>query len=164
MIGQLYYYLAALIGVGFLLGGAIAGLLSLRDLILPGDFTSSDEAIAGMLHGLTFVLIGVACLWWHLREARRREERPHREVFWGRSLYFHLVAALSLGFVLTGLALSLNALVELVVPRCGVADGGCFPSSRDDVRLLVNGGIVLLVSGPVWFWHLRQGRALTRPA
>ncbi|HEX2267378.1 MAG TPA: DUF5671 domain-containing protein [Actinomycetota bacterium] len=174
-LGQLYYYLAALTGVGFLVGGAIGALLGVRDLILPGEFGSSRETVGSVLHGAAFALIGAVCLWWHLREARRRDERPHADVFWGRSLYFHLVAALALGFVLTGVSLLLMGLVDLVFPECIVGDSvpraaasaSCVPDPdvpevrEASIRQILDAAIILVVSAPVWFWHLRRGRQLT---
>lgn len=118
----------------------------------------------------------MGCLWWHLREARRREERPHTDAFWGRSLYFHVVAALALGFVLTGLVLLLIGIVDVVLPECAHLDlpsgatgvdgnGGCVPVEREaSIRLIVDSGIILVVSAPVWLWHLRRGRQLTTAA
>ncbi|MDP8955603.1 MAG: DUF5671 domain-containing protein [Actinomycetota bacterium] len=174
VLGQLYYYLAALTGVGFLLGGAMAALFGVRDLLFSQEFGPGPRGAAqNALHGLSFAVIGAVCLLWHLREARRREERPHADVFWGRSLYFHLVAGLALGFVVTGLALLLSGIVDLVLPECahfdlppGAADveasGMCVPTEREaTIRLIVDYGIILVVSAPIWFWHLRRGRQLT---
>jgi hypothetical protein len=57
-------------------------------------------------------------LWWHLREARRREgHRIHRES-WGGVLYFYLVALISLLIALGGVVATLHALRDWALPIC----------------------------------------------
>ncbi len=154
----------------------MAALFGVRDLLFGASSDRGPSGRTDALRGLAFAVIGAVSSWWHLREARRREEGPHADVFWGRSLYFHLVAAVALGFVLTGLALLLGATVDLVLPECAHFDrpfgavsidasGSCVPTGREaTIGLMVDYGIILVVSAPVWFWHLRRGRQLTTGA
>jgi uncharacterized membrane protein YhaH (DUF805 family) len=174
VISQLYYYIASVIGVGFLIGGAIAALLGLRQAILPQEFETARHGIHQLLEGLAIGLPGLAILVWHLREARGRESRVPREPFWGGSLYFHLVALVALGFIVGGAIALLGSLVDLTLPECfqsfaelgeseaparGVRE--CYPSGSEAARNLLDAGIVLIVAMPVWWWHLRQGRKAT---
>jgi hypothetical protein len=188
VIAQLYYYLVAAIGVGFVLGGVIAVLFGLRALVLPEEFQETRDAFRTMLNGLAFALTGAALLWWHLREARRREDRPLRAAFWGRSLYFHLVAFVALWFVVGGVIAMLNVAVEAALPHCdfpvaepifpgsepgvtfeepveGVTatQASCFPSPAEAGRRALDAAIFIIAAGPVWWWHLRQGRRATDP-
>ena len=177
VISQLYYYGAAVIGVAFLLGGAIAGLLGLRTLVLPREFQTVRDGVRGLLNGVAFALPGLALAWWHLREARRRDGGPFTDAFWGSSLYFHLVSLVALGFVLVGTIGVLTALVDLAVPHCfsdqaiwEVTVGGetttqalreCYPSASEAARSTLDFALVLAVGAPVFLWHLREGRKLT---
>jgi len=117
-IAQLYYYVAAVIGMGFLVGGAITALSGVRQLILPQADDTHREAVRQILHGAAFVLPGAATLWWHLREATRREHRPFAPAFWGRALYFHLVALVALAFVMGGVVSTLAAAADATLPQC----------------------------------------------
>ncbi|HEX9824039.1 MAG TPA: DUF5671 domain-containing protein [Actinomycetota bacterium] len=177
VISQLYYYGAAVIGVAFLLGGAIAGLLGLRTLVLPREFQTVRDGVRGLLNGIAFALPGLALAWWHLREARRRDGGPFTDAFWGSSLYFHLVGLVALGFVLTGTIGVLTALVDLAVPHCfssetiyGITASAeesvvglreCYPSASEAARSTLDFALVLAVGAPVFWWHLREGRRLT---
>jgi hypothetical protein len=122
-ISQLYYYVAAVIGVGFLVGGGIAMLSGVRHLILPRPYDTNREAVRQILHGAAFALPGGAALWWHLREAARRERHPYPAVFWGRAVYFFLVALVSLAFVMAGAGTTLAAAADAAVPICFVPPG-----------------------------------------
>lgn len=184
VVSQIYYYVAAVGGFGLFLGGTIAVLFGLRELVLPREFETTRDGVSALLHGLAFVLPGVAIMWWHLRQARKREERPPTTVFWGRVLYFHLVSLVSLLFVAIGTVGTLVNLAEAATAECGSAPssrvqtipdeaelefrvpGGleaCYPTRDDALRNAVDSGIVLVVAGPVFWWHLRQGRRLTAP-
>jgi Domain of unknown function (DUF5671) len=124
-ISQGYYYLAAVIGVGFLLGGVIAALIGLRELVLPtpsgnGSLveSSSREAVRSILGALAFAIPGGLVFWWHLREARRRDARPVGGTFWGSALYFHLVALVALSIALGGAISLLHSLLDGALPSC----------------------------------------------
>ncbi|HEX6399612.1 MAG TPA: hypothetical protein VF108_03965 [Actinomycetota bacterium] len=129
-ISQVYYYVAATIGVGFLVGGAIATLIGLRQLIFgasPGDFggtyveagtVASRDALRSILGGLAFAVPGGLVFLWHIREARRRERAFVPGAFWGSALYFHLVAAIALPVALGGLVAGLHALRDAALPSC----------------------------------------------
>jgi len=172
VLSQLYYYAAAVVGVGLLIGGGIAALMGVRTLVLPEEFEQARDGVRGLLIGLCFLLPGAALLWWHLREARRREGGPATDAFWGTSLYFHLVALVALAFVLIGTIGILISAVDAALPRCFLPPEGvtsmllseCSPSREDAARMALNFAIVLIVGGPVFWWHLRQGRRLTGPA
>lgn len=173
VISQLYYYLSAVIGVGLVIGGGIATVLGLRAAILPEEFETARNGFSRMLGGVPFLLVGLATLWWHLREARTRDDRPFPQAFWGASLYFHGVALVALVFVLVGAIGALNAGADLVLPECyatsvELESGGaaettteCYPSPGQAGRNALDSGLILLVALPVWLWHLRQGRKLT---
>jgi hypothetical protein len=178
VIAQLYYYVAAVIGVGLLLGGLIVSLLAVRTLALPREFDSSREAVRNILHGLAFAIPGAAVLWWHLREASRREVGRRAAAFWGKALYYHLVALVALGFVLGGSVKVLLSAGDAAVPACygvfaepvpgfkqGPLVGELHSPACDDrseaERGVLDGLIVLVVSGPLFVWHLRQGRKVT---
>lgn len=182
VISQLYYYVVAAIGVAFVLGGVIGALFGVRALLLPNEFEEARDAFRTMLHGLAFALPGTVLLWWHLREARRRERRAIPPSFWGRSLYFHLVAFVALWFAVGGVITALNAAVDGALPHCveghvavpepGVESppfegfeppGECFPGPAEAARRALDGAIFVLAAGPVWWWHLRQGRRATVP-
>ncbi|MGH2711502.1 MAG: DUF5671 domain-containing protein [Actinomycetota bacterium] len=189
VISQIYYYVAAVGGFGLFLGGTIALLFGVRELVLPRDFETTRDGVGALLHGVAFVLPGVAIMWWHLRQARRREERPPTTVFWGRVLYFHLVSLVSLLFVVIGTVGTLVNLAEASTAECEssvaaevrtipheaeleevpVAGGPvleeyCYPTRDDALRNAVDASLILIVAGPVFWWHLRQGRRLTVPA
>jgi hypothetical protein len=80
-----------------------------------------------VLHGLAIALPGAPTFWWHLRQGRRREGRPHPPAFWGRSLYYHLVALVALGFGLGGLVSILSAGADAAVPACSAAPAALEP-------------------------------------
>ncbi|MGH2681723.1 MAG: DUF5671 domain-containing protein [Actinomycetota bacterium] len=176
VISQLYYYVVAAVSVAFVLGGVIGVLFGIRSLVLPSEFEGARDAFRTMLHGLAFALPGAALLWWHLREARRKEGPAAPPSFWGRSLYFHLVAFVALWFAVGGVITALHAAVDLAVPRCsevaipaqpGVEEPEfveCFPEPSEAGRRAVDGAIFVLAAGPVWWWHLRQGRRAAEPA
>lgn len=175
VIAQLYYYIVAAIGVALVLGGVIGGLFGIRALVLPGEFQEPRDAVRTMLHGLGFALPGALLLWWHLREARRGEGRAATSSFWGRSLYFHLVAFVALWFAVGGVIAMLSAGVDAAVPHCfpfeeqALPAGApprqeCHPEPGDAARQAIDGAIFIVAAAPVWWWHLRQGRRATRPA
>lgn len=163
VLSQLYYYVVAVIGVGLLIGGAVAALFGLRTVVLPREFEAARDGLRTVLFGMAFALPGLALVWTHLREARRREGGPFTEAFWGSSLYYHLVALISLVFVLIGTIGILASLVDLAVSPCpdGSGDivGWCGPAEVG--RRIVDFAIFLIVAGPVFWWHLRQGRRTT---
>lgn len=128
VISQTYYYVVAAVGLIFLLGGLIAALIALRKWVFPiSDVGSSgfyggpldrNDAARAFLGALAFAIPGALVLTWHLREARRREgRRPSRES-WGRVLYFHLVALISLLIALGGLVATLHAVRDWALPNC----------------------------------------------
>ena len=186
VISQVYYYVAATGAFGLFLGGSIATLFGLRELILPREFETTRDAVSTLLHGLSFVVPGVTIMWWHLRQARRREDRPPTTVFWGRALYYHLIALVSLLAVVIGTVGVLTNLATAATAECdslprGIAripheaelegpvpaeafvEVGCYPTRDDALRNAVDASIILVVAGPVFWWHLRQGRRLTAP-
>jgi hypothetical protein len=174
IIAQLYYYLVAAIGVAFVLGGIIGGLFGVRALILPDEFQETRDAFRTMLHGLAFALPGALLLWSHLREARRGEDRAVPASFWGRSLYFHLVAFVALWFAVGGVLVMLNAVVDGILPHCfegqvalpagAEPQAECHPELAEAGRRALDGAIFVIAAAPVWWWHLRQGRRDTTPA
>ena len=126
-ISQSYYYLAAVVGVGLLLGGVIGALIGVREWIFPSGLDptgspflegSSRDAIRGILGGLAFAIPGALLFWWHLREARRREDMALVGVSWGSSLYFHLVAFVALMIAVGGVIGTLHSLADAAVPDC----------------------------------------------
>jgi Domain of unknown function (DUF5671) len=124
-ISQIYYYVAAAIGLGFLVGGTIAALIALRQWILPGsgdafgtDPDSAREAARSFLGALAFAAPGGLVFAWHIREARRHERVPVSGTFWGWSLYFHLVAMIALPIALGGLVAGLHSLRDAALPTC----------------------------------------------
>ena len=178
VLSQLYYYLAAVVGVGFLLGGGIGFLLGVRTLILPPAGQETADAVRGMLGGLAFMLPGLFVVWWHLREARRREGKATGTAFWGGALYFHLVAWIGLIVVMTATAGLLTSARDLALPECevqpalapGEEPGGetirkefCYPLRGEAGRSILDAAIYILVAAPLMWWHLRQGRRLTTP-
>jgi hypothetical protein len=174
VIAQLYYYFVAAIGVALVLGGVIGGLFGIRALVLPNEFQEPRDAVRTMLHGLAFALPGALLLWWHLREARRGERRSVSPAFWGRSLYFHLVAFVALWFVVGGMIAMLSAGVDAAVPHCFAVEeqavpagyprqDECYPEPTEAGRQAIDGAIFVIAAAPVWWWHLRQGRRATQP-
>jgi hypothetical protein len=175
VIAQLYYYVVSAIGVAFVLGGVIGMLFGVRALILPNEFQETRDAVRTMLHGFAFALPGALLLWWHLREARRGEGRAVPPSFWGRPLYFHLVAFVALWFAVGGVVVALNAAVDGAVPYCfeepvarpagdEAVVAECHPEPAEAGRRAFDGAIFVLAAGPVWWWHLRQGRRATAEA
>jgi len=186
VISQAYYYVAAVVGFGLFLGGAIGTLFGVRELILPREYETTREGVRTILHGLAFALPGLALMWWHLRQARRRESRPAAAAPWGAVLYFHLVSLLSLVFVLIGgigllfsladaassdcepppppVVIPAEAPGELTAIEESFEEGDfCYPGRSDSLRNGLDSSIFLIVAGPVFWWHLRQGRRLTAP-
>jgi len=163
-IAQIYYYGAAVVGVGFVIGGAITALIGLRELVLPSPGHADRDAVRSMLAGLAFAVPGVVFAVWHLREARSREGRVPPGAFWGRALYFHLVSFIAAVTVLSGIAAGLVALVDAAlpppcaVPVFGEPGGGSCAGSADALRDALNSAIVVIVAGAVWWWHLREAR------
>jgi hypothetical protein len=174
VIAQLYYYVVAAIGVALVLGGVIGTLFGVRTLVLPNEFQQTRDAFRTMLHGLAFALPGAFLFWWHLREARRGEGEAIRTIFWGRSLYFHLVAFVALWFAVGGVISILSAGASAVVPHCFSGEfqaqpaeaplqEECFPEPAEAGRQAIDGAIFVIAAAPVWWWHLRQGRRATGP-
>ena len=174
VISQLYYYLAAVVGVGLVIGGVIVMLFGVRTWLFPGEFESSRDGVRGILLGVSFALPGLASMWWHLRQARAREGRVLAGAFWGSALYFHAVAFIAFLFVLGGSIGLLAVLANAVVPPCtfveGFGSGGTILGARDcraewdEIgRSLFNAAIFIVAAGPLMWWHLRQGRRLTTP-
>lgn len=160
VISQAYYYVAAVMGFGLFLGGAIGALFGVREMLLPREFESVSSGVRTILHGVSFALPGLAVMWWHLREARRREARPISGAVWGRALYFHLGAFIALIFAVSG---TIGVLFNLASAATAGSFYDGFPtdSRADSLRSAVDSAIFLVVAGPVFWWHLRQGRRLT---
>jgi hypothetical protein len=171
VISQLYYYVVAVIGVGLVIGGAIAALFGVREMAFPRAGEAVREGVRSLLQGLVFAGPGAALVWSHLRAARRREGGPAVPAFWGRALYFHLVALVALVFALIGTVGALGGMVDLAAPLCppGVLENGvpvqegCFPTPAEAGRQIADMSIFVVVAAPVWWWHLREGRRATQP-
>jgi uncharacterized protein DUF5671 len=127
VISQAYYYVVAAVGLIFLLGGLIAALIALRKWVFPISETGSsfyggtvdrNDAARSFLGALAFAIPGALVLWWHLREARRREGRRVVRESWGGVLYFHLVALISLMIALGGVVAALHAVRDWALPIC----------------------------------------------
>lgn len=126
VISQAYYYVAAAVGLAFLLGGGIAALIALRKWVLPlsetagsfGGLSGSNDTARSFLGALAFALPGALVLAWHLREARRREGSRVSRASWGGVLYFHLVALIALLITLGGAVATLHSLRDSVMPLC----------------------------------------------
>lgn len=159
-IAQIYYDGAAVVGVGFVIGGAIAALIGVRQLALPSSSETSREAVHTMLDGIAFAGPGALFAWWHLREARSREGQVTPGAFWGRSLYFHLVSFIAAVTALGGVTGCLTSLVDAALPpRCPSFQGiDLCNDAADALKGAINAAIVVLVAGAVWWWHLREAR------
>jgi hypothetical protein len=162
-ISQSYYYLAAVVGIGLLLGGVIGALIGVREWILPSaqDPTgspflegSSRDAIRGILGGLAFALPGALLFWWHLREARRREGVSLAGVAWGSALYFHLVAFVALMIAVGGVIGTLHSLADAAVPDCFEAPTHLLPPT--DISPIPGAGEASAASRSVRFDTFRQ--------
>jgi hypothetical protein len=205
VISQAYYYVAAVVGLAFLLGGGIAALIALRKWLLPisevsasfGGPSDSNDTARSFLGALAFAIPGALVLAWHLREARRHEGSRVSQASWGGVLYFHLVALISLLFALGGVVATLHAVRDSIMPLCYEVPGPvvppvapsmgsqfdgeespiivpdipidvdppllapkqeCYPSTSEALRSALDAGIVALVAGGAWLWHLRRGR------
>jgi hypothetical protein len=163
VISQLYYYLVAIVAFGFVIGGTIASLIALRGLVLPDPGTESSDSVRGFLQGVSFAVPAFVAAWWHLVQARRRQGLGVHGEFWGRSLYFHGVAFMAYGVTLGGVIAALFSLVEAAfAPDCPAQASDVLfdfcTSASDALRGALNAGIVVVVAGAVWWWHLRQGR------
>jgi hypothetical protein len=157
-IDQIYYYAAAVVGVGFVIGGAIGVLIGLRQLVLPMSSETSRTAIRTVLDGMAFALPGVIFAWWHLSQARAREGRITPGTFWGRSLYFNLVSFVAAVTALGGVTGILTALADAALqPTCPTFRGVDFCNdAADELRGAINAAIVVIVAGAVWWWHRRE--------
>jgi hypothetical protein len=127
VISQTYYYVVAAVGLIFLLGGLIAALIALRKWVFPISETGSsfyrgpvdrNDAARSFLGALAFAVPGAIALWWHLREARRREGHRITRESWGGVLYFHLVALITLLIALGGVVATLHAVRDWALPIC----------------------------------------------
>lgn len=126
VISQAYYYVAAAVGLAFLLGGGIAALIALRKWLLPiseastsfGGLSDSNDTARSFLGALVFAIPGALVLAWHLREARRREGCRVSRESWGGVLYFHLVALITLVIALGGVVATLHAVRDWALPIC----------------------------------------------
>jgi hypothetical protein len=136
VISQTYYYVVAAVGLIFLLGGLIAALIALRKWVFPisdvvpaiyGGTVDRNDAARSFLGALAFALPGSLVLWWHLREARRREGRRTSRESWGGVLYFHLVALISLMIALGGVVATLHAVRDWALPICYDTNGVLAP-------------------------------------
>jgi hypothetical protein len=135
VISQAYYYVAAVVGLAFLLGGGIAALIALRKWLLPisevsasfGGPSDSNDTARSFLGALAFAIPGALVLAWHLREARRHEGSRVSQASWGGVLYFHLVALISLLFALGGVVATLHAVRDSIMPLCYEVPGPVVP-------------------------------------
>jgi Domain of unknown function (DUF5671) len=167
-LSQLYYYLVAIVAIGFVIGGTIAALIALRQLAWPDPGSLTRQSVMALLQGLAFAVPGAVAAWWHLGQARQREGRVAAGAFWGRSLYFHAVAFLAYVVALAGVVATLFSLIEAAFaadcPQTIGRDLGVVCTDTDDaLRAALNGLIVVLVAGTVWWWHLREGRRTVSP-
>jgi hypothetical protein len=168
-LSQLYYYLVAILAIGFVIGGTIAALIALRQLAWPDPGSATRQSVEALLQGLAFAIPGALAAWWHLREARQREGRVAAGAFWGRSLYFHAVAFLAYVVAFGGVVATLFSLIEAAYaadcPATIDRDLGFLvcTDADDALRAALNGLIVVLVAGTVWWWHLREGRRTVSP-
>ena len=195
VISQAYYYVAAAVGLAFLLGGGIAALIALRKLVLPLSESAGSFGGLSDSNDTARSFLGALVLAWHLREARRREGSRVARASWGGVLYFHLVALIALLIALGGAVATLHSLRDSVMPLCyeipgpvvppveGPVTGSglegevspidvpievdspllaqqeeCYPSTSEALRSALDAGIVAVVAGAAWLWHLRRGR------
>ena len=168
--------------MAFLLGGSIATVIGLRELVFHLNLQLVHQGPRSVLNGLAFVLTGGVVAFWHLREVRTRAGDAPRPVFWGGALYAHVVALFALIVAMVGTVIALMGVVSLAFPVCvsnPVMAGGsagfissgslpgetfCLSTSKASAIGILNGVIVLALAGAVWLWHLRQGRTSTAPA
>jgi Domain of unknown function (DUF5671) len=168
-LSQLYYYLVAIVAIGFVIGGTIAALIALRQLAWPDPGSVTRQSLEALLQGLAFAIPGALAAWWHLGQARRQEGRVAAGAFWGRSLYFHAVAFLAYVVALGGVVATLFSLIDAAFAAdCPVTIGRDLgflvcTDADDALRAALNGLIVVLVAGTVWWWHLREGRRTVSP-
>jgi hypothetical protein len=167
-LSQLYYYLAAIVAVGFVIGGTIAGLIALRQLAWPDPGSVGRDSGKALLQGLAFAVPGGLSAWWHLGQAKQREGPIPSGVFWGRSLYFHVVAFVAYVVTLGGVVATLFALIDAAFATgCPTTIGEelfvVCNDAGDSLRAAANGLVVVLVAGAIWWWHLREGRRTVTP-
>ena len=166
-LSQLYYYLAAIVAVGFFIGGTIAALIALRQLAWPDPGSVGRDSGKALLQGLAFAIPGGLSVWWHLDQAKQREGPIPSGVFWGRSLYFHGVAFVAYVVALGGVVATLFALTDAAfATECPATLGEDLfvcNDAGDSLRAAVNGLTVVLVAGAIWWWHLREGRRTVAP-
>ena len=168
-LSQLYYYLVAIVAIGFVIGGTIAALIAVRQLAWPDPWSVTRQSVEALLQGLAFAVPGALAAWWHLGQARKREGRVAAGAFWGRSLYFHAVAFLAYVVALGGVVATLFTLIDAAFaadcPATIGRDLGFLvcTNAEDALRAALNGLIVVLVAGTVWWWHLREGRRTVSP-
>lgn len=74
-LSQLYYYLVAIVAIGFVIGGTIAALIAVRQLAWPDPWSVTRQSVEALLQGLAFAVPGALAAWWHLGQARKREGR-----------------------------------------------------------------------------------------
>jgi Domain of unknown function (DUF5671) len=168
-LSQLYYYLVSIIAIGFVIGGTIAALIALRELAWPDPGSMTRQSVEALLQGLAFAIPGALAAWWHLGQAGKREGQVAAGAFWGRSLYFHLVAFLAYVVAFGGVVATLFSLIDAAYAAdCPEAIGQDLvflvcTDADDALRAALNGVIVVLVAGTVWWWHLREGRRAVSP-
>jgi len=144
VITQSYSYVAAVIGVGLLLGGTIAALIAIRHRILPSSeaygpgLDTSREAARSLLGALAFVIPGALVFVWHIRQARGGEGAYRPGAFWGSALYFHLVALIALVITLGGVTGGLLAVRDAALPYC-YGPSTTFPPVATPVPGVVSG-------------------------
>jgi hypothetical protein len=131
-LSQLYYYLVAIVAIGFVIGGTIAALIALRQLAWPDPGGVTRQSVEALLQGLALAFLayvvalgGVVAALFSLIDAAFAADCPG-------------TIGQDLGFVV-----------------CRDAD--------DALRSALNGLIVVLVAGTVWWWHLREGRRTVSP-
>jgi len=165
VISQLYYYAVCVIAVCFVIGGAIACLIGFRELLLPSPGQDASASARQVLTGIAWALPFGVALFWHLQEARQRDRSPAAGAFWGSALYYHLVAFVGLQVLLMGAVATLVSLVNAgFAQACSVPyDYGFCADASSELRTALNGVIAMIVSGPIFWWHLREGRRVTRP-
>lgn len=164
VLSQLYYYLVAIVAIGFVIGGTIAALIALRLLAWPDPGSVTRASVRSLLQGLAFAVPGAVAVWWHLGQARQREGMMASGAFWGRSLYFHGVAFIAYVVALGGVVATLFSLIDAALPPpCPPFVPFVCTDSEDALRRVLNGVIVVLVAGTIWWWHLREGRKTVSP-